>query len=452
MRQASDPGVPLTIRAASVALRERSVRSRDLVESCLARIDALNGRLNAFITIDADGARRAADLADAELDNARCRGPLHGVPVSLKDLLDQQGLPTTAGSRSMHVVAERDAAAVAHLRTAGAVFVGKCNMHEFAMGTTTDDSGFGPARHPVDDRRVPGGSSGGSAIAVATGMSLGSIGSDTGGSIRIPAAACGLVGLKPSWNEVSLDGVVPLSPTLDCVGPLARSVEDAWVLLDGLTGRQRPLPEMPAISRARALVPRHLWATATDPGILHAFDAALARLSRAGMALAETTLTTASTFVETYVTIVMTEALAYHAPRMAVHAQAYTPRVRARLDGVAPPSPEAYAQALAQRAVIEREVEDLVGNGDILVLPSLAIEPPFVGAETTRVGTDDLPVRPAMLRLTQPFNMSRHPALTLPCGTTPGGFPVGFQIVARSTADVVAWGRAVEGVLAARHE
>lgn len=450
VREASDDGVPTTIRAASDALRERSVRSRDLVEWCLARIDELNGRLNAFITIDAAGARRAADLADVELDDGRWRGPLHGVPVSLKDLLDQEGLPTTAGSRSMSVVAERDAPAVAHLRRAGAVFVGKCNMHEFAMGTTSDDSGYGPAHHPLDETRVPGGSSGGSAIAVSTGMSLGSIGSDTGGSIRIPAAACGLVGLKPAWGEVPLDGVVPLSPTFDCVGPLARTVADAWVLLDGLTGQRRPLPDVPAIGGgARARVPRHLFASGIDAGIAQAFEAALARLARAGLAIEDATLTTADTFVPTYVTIVMTEALAFHTPRMAAHAHEYTPRVRARLDGVAPPPADAYARALAQRAAIEREVDGLVGDGDILVLPALAIEPPLIGAETTRVGTEDLPVRPTMLRLTQPFNMSRHAALALPCGATPAGFPVGLQIVARSTSDVVAWGRAVEGVLAA---
>jgi Asp-tRNA(Asn)/Glu-tRNA(Gln) amidotransferase A subunit family amidase len=449
VREASEHGVPTTIRSASVALQERAVRSRDLVEACLSRIDELNGRLNAFITVDADGARRAADRADVELDNGRHRGPLHGVPVSLKDLLDQEGLPTTAGSRSMHVVAARDAEAVAHLRAAGAVFVGKCNMHEFAMGTTTDDSGYGPAHHPLDDTRVPGGSSGGSAIAVATGMSLGSIGSDTGGSIRIPASACGLVGLKPAWNEVSLDGVVPLSPTLDCVGPLARTVEDAWLLLDGLTGQRRPLPDVPAIGGgARARVPRHLFASGIDPGILQAFDAALARLGRAGLASDEVTLTTAAGFVPTYVAIVMTEALAYHTPRMAAHAHEYTPRVRARLDGVAPPAVDEYERALADRAAIEREVAGLVGAGDILVLPALAIEPPPIGAETTRVGSDELAVRPTMLRLTQPFNMSRHAALTIPCGTTAAGFPVGFQIVARSSSDVVAWGRAIEGVLA----
>jgi aspartyl-tRNA(Asn)/glutamyl-tRNA(Gln) amidotransferase subunit A len=176
------------------------------------------------------------------------------------------------------------------------------------------------------------------------------------------------------------------------------------------------------------------------------FDQALERLRAAGLRTGETTLATASTFVPTYFTIVMAEAIAYHAPRMAAHADEYTPRVRVRLEGVAPPPADEYAAALDQRAAIEREVDALVSTGNVLVLPALAIEPPRIGAETVRAGDLDIPVRSAMLRLTQPFNMSRHAALTLPCGTTSGGFPVGFQIVARSSTDAVAWGRALQGV------
>lgn len=435
-----------TIHAAGQQLRDRTLRARDLLESCLERIDARDSALNAFILVDRAGARAAADLADVELDAGRWRGPLHGIPISLKDLLDQEGLPTTAGSRSMREVARTDAPCVAHLRAAGAVFVGKCNMHEFAMGTTTDDSGFGPAHHPLDGTRSPGGSSGGSAISVATGMSLGTIGSDTGGSVRIPAAACGLVGLKPSWGEVSLDGVVPLSPTLDCVGPLATTVEDAWVLLDGLTGQRRAMPDVPALSSRRALVPWHLLTSGVDHDIRRVFDEALDRLRAAGLGTDDITLTTAPTFVPTYFTIVMAEAIAYHAPRMPKHAGEYTPRVRVRLDGVAPPPAAEYTAALDQRAAIEREIDALVRTGDIVVLPALAIEPPPIGADAVRAGDVDMPVRAAMLRLTQPFNMSRHAALTLPCGTTSTGFPVGFQVVARSSADAVAWGRAMQGV------
>lgn len=440
--------IPRNIDTAARLLQSRELRALDLLEACLARVTALDASLNALITVDADGARAAAELADTELDHGRWRGPLHGVPVALKDLLDQRGLPTTAGSRSMHVVPTEDAPCVANLRASGAVFVGKTNMHEFAMGTTSDDSGYGPARHPLALARVAGGSSGGSAIAVATSMALGAIGSDTGGSIRIPAAACGLVGLKPAWGEVSLDGVVPLSSTLDTVGPLARTVEDAWALLDGLTGQRRTLPDVPALQRIRAHVPRELVAQPMSPDVRAAFEAVRARLQGADVHVGDVSLSTTPTIVPTYVTIVMYEALAYHAPRMAAHAAEYTPRVRARLDGVEPPTRAAYDDALGARARIDAEVESLVAGGDVLLLPTLAIEPPHVFAETVRVGDVELPVRPSMLRLTQPFNLSRHAALTVPCGSTPAGFSVGLQIVGRSSADVVACGRALAAIVA----
>jgi aspartyl-tRNA(Asn)/glutamyl-tRNA(Gln) amidotransferase subunit A len=439
---------PTTIGAAGQALRERTVRARDLLESCLERIEALNPSLNAFVLVDAEGARAAADHADIELDNARWRGPLHGIPISLKDLLDQAGLPTTAGSLSLRTIPQADAPAVAHLRAAGAVLVGKCNMHEFAMGTTTDDSGFGPARHPLDPARSPGGSSGGSAIAVRTGMSLGSIGSDTGGSVRIPAAACGLVGIKPAWGEVSLEGVVPLSPTLDCVGPLAHTVEDAWWLVQGLIGQSQSMPQVAGLAGGGvAAVPRTFAGRVIDEEVREVFARALSRLERAGLVCRDVELATEASFAPTYMTIVMREALAYHAPRMQAHAAEYTPRVRARLDGVAPPSASEYADALARMDRIRAEVDDHLAAADVLVLPALAIEPPALHVETVRVGATDVPVRAAMLRLTQPFNMSRHPALSLPCGATAAGFPVGLQVVARTTADVVRWARTFQRVL-----
>src|SRR5688572_11007969 len=207
----------------------------------------------------AEPALARARQADKEIAAGRCLGPLHGIPISLKDLIDLEGTPTTAGSllRKDHVAAA-DAVVTRRLRDAGAVFVGKTNLHEFAFGTTTEDSGFGPARNPHDPARSPGGSSGGSGIAVATGMSLASIGTDTGGSIRIPAAACGVVGLKPEWGRVSAHGVVPLSRQLDHVGPLAASVADAWLLYNAMlpaARRVNALPETAAVKGLRLGVP-----------------------------------------------------------------------------------------------------------------------------------------------------------------------------------------------------
>src|SRR6185436_4717902 len=193
--------------------------------------------INAFVHVCADSARAQATSLDRELAEGRSRGPLHGVPISLKDLLDLEGVPTTAASevRQGHVAAA-DAAVVAALRAAGAVFVGKTNLHEFAMGTTNEDSAYGPVRHPLDATRSPGGSSGGSAASILAGMSYASIGSDTGGSIRIPSAACGLVGLKPAFGDLPLDGVVPPSASLDQLGPLCRTVEDTAIVYRAMRG------------------------------------------------------------------------------------------------------------------------------------------------------------------------------------------------------------------------
>src|SRR5438876_12074552 len=232
-----------TIQEFGRRLRARAISAAEMTDECLRRIEADNGRVNAFILVMADEARRQASEADRELAAGRDRGPLHGVPLSIKDLFDVRGTPTTAASRVRDGdVAKRDAPAIAHLREAGAVFVGKTNLHEFALGTTNEESAFGPARNPHDPARSPGGSSGGSGASVAAGMALASIGTDTGGSIRIPAAACGIVGLKPALGEVPTEGVVPLSRTLDHVGPLALTVADAYVMYRALAGDASPRP------------------------------------------------------------------------------------------------------------------------------------------------------------------------------------------------------------------
>ena len=232
----------------------------------------------------ADEALQQAREADRELAAGNDRGPLHGVPISIKDLLDIRGLPTTAASRVREGhVAERDAPTIAHLRQAGAVFVGKTNLHEFAFGTTNEDSAFGPARNPHDPSRSPGGSSGGSAASVAAGMALATIGTDTGGSIRIPAAACGIVGLKPSLGEVSTDGVVPLSRTLDHVGPLAQTVTDACLVYHALMGDVAAKPPAPMpVHGLRLAVPRRYFCDLLDDEVRARFEEALERLRTAG--------------------------------------------------------------------------------------------------------------------------------------------------------------------------
>jgi len=321
-------------------------------------------------------------------------------------------------------------------------------MHEFAMGTTSEDSGFGPVRHPRDPLRSAGGSSGGSAVAVATGMSIASIGSDTGGSIRLPAAACGVVGLKPVWGEVPLDGVVPLSPSLDTVGPLACSVEDAWWVLQGLHPRDlAALPEGPAIGALRIGVLRQFgWRTLEDP-VRDGVDQALARLVAAGGHLEDVPLACESLVVPTYGTIVIREALEYHGPRLPSLGALYTPAVRERLAAAPRPSDEAYRHALADRQQIAREVHDLLTRVDVLALPGMAILPPRLGQSHVHWPDGDEVMRAALLRLTQPFNLSRHAALVLPTGQTDDGWPLSLQLVGRSTSSLVAAARTIEAAL-----
>ena len=439
----------MALRNTARDLREGRVRSRDLVERCLGRIDEWQPVTNAFVLVDVEAARRAADAADAEFRRGYHRGLLHGVPVSLKDLLDQQGYVTTAGSRSMTAVATGDAPAVAHLRTHGVVFLGRTNMHEFAMGTTSEDSGFGPVRHPHNTSHSPGGSSGGSAVAVATGMSHISIGSDTGGSIRIPSAACGLVGLKPAWGEVSLKGVVPLSPTLDCVGPLATCVEDAWYALQAL--RLDALPPCPAPRAVRGLrvgVLREFGWRAVAPAIGDRLTDVLAGLAAAGANVEDVPLASAPLVVPAYVSIVMREALDFHAPRLPALGSQYTPAIRGRLETAERPRDEEYARAQETRARIETDISALLARVDVLALPGLAITPPPIGQSHVTWPDGQELTRAAMLRLTQPFNLSRHPAIVLPVGTTPDGWSVSLQLVGRDTASLVSAALGVEAALA----
>ena len=275
-----------TIDALRHALARGETTSEALTSQCVERIAADNPRLNAFITVTADEALTQARAADRARAAGHAVTALTGIPISLKDIIDQAGVPTTAASRVRGaVVAAHDAPVTARLRAAGAVFVGKTNMHEFAFGTTSEDSAFGPCRNPADDTRVAGGSSGGSAAAVAAGLSVASIGTDTGGSVRIPAAACGVVGLKPTWGEIPAAGVGPLSRQPDHVGPMPGSVPAACLLHGTLAGRP---PAVGATLEPRTLAKTRIgvlggwFATRVHPDVAHAFGAALERLRAAG--------------------------------------------------------------------------------------------------------------------------------------------------------------------------
>lgn len=444
----------MTIADAAPRIARGELRAEKLTEECLSRIETLNPRLNAFITVLADQALADARKADQDIAAGRYLGTLHGIPISLKDLVDLAGTPTTAASlvRRDHRAA-KDAVVTARLREAGAIFVGKTNLHEFAFGTTSEDSGFGLARNPIDPDRSPGGSSGGSAIAIATGMSLGTVGTDTGGSIRIPASACGVVGLKPGWGEISASGVVPLSRQLDHVGPLAQTVTDAWLQYNAMrpaTKRWGSAVETAPLKGLRLAVPAGYLFDRLDADVESRVLSTIERLRRAGVAVTESTIPHANDMAAIYLHLVFGDAAEYHASTLEKRPQDYTPNVRLRLEMARYVLAEDYIRALRGKALIAHEVDRALDGVDALVLPSLAIPAPPIGATTMPVkGGSDL-VRTLMLRCSQPFNLSGHPAISLPCGTTPAGLPIGLQLVGHqgATPALVQTALAVERAIA----
>ncbi|HSL22502.1 MAG TPA: amidase [Vicinamibacterales bacterium] len=425
----------LSIAVLAARLRSRELRAVDLVDACLREIDRRRD-LNAFIAVFADAARADAEAADRELAAGRARGPLHGIPVSLKDLIDVAGVPTTAASRVREGHrAAADAPLVTRLRHAGAILIGKTNLHEFAFGTTTEDSAFGPARNPFDPSCSPGGSSGGSGIAVATGMSVASVGTDTGGSIRIPAAACGIVGLKPTLGEIPTAGIVPLSQTFDHAGPMTRGVLDAALMYDVLAGRAASVDEWsPAAAPLHFVVPEPYYLDRLDPDVRARFVDVCQRLRDGGHNVTAGAVEHAALVPSVYLHIVMAEAAAYHAATLESMPERYVPSVRTRLEMGRYVLGEDYVRAMRGREALTAAVDAALGNADALLLPSLAVAPPRLGAASVEIDGAKEPVRAITLRLTQTFNITGHPAVSLPMGLTREALPCGCQIVARRGA------------------
>lgn len=423
----------MTISEIAPRVATGKVTSEKLTEECLSKIEELNPKLNAFIAITADEALAGARRADKDIAAGRRIGPLHGIPISLKDLIDQKGVRTTAGSlvRSGHVATD-DAVVTKRLREAGAVFVGKTNLHEFAFGTTSEDSGFGPVRNPHDPSRSPGGSSGGSAAAVASGMSLGTVGTDTGGSIRIPAAACGIVGLKPEWGRVSAAGVVPLSRQLDHVGPLASSVADAWLLYNAMLPSSDQIHDELDRAPVKGLRLGKLsgyFLDRLDADVERVVLDTVALLQQRGAAVVDRSIPHANDMAAVYLHLVFGDAAEYHARTLISRPEDYTAPVRLRLEMARYVLAEDYIRALRGKSLIADEVDRALDGVDVLVLPALAIPAPPLGATTMPVKGGADAVRTLMLRCSQPFNLSGHPAISIPCGRTRDGLPIGLQLV-----------------------
>jgi aspartyl-tRNA(Asn)/glutamyl-tRNA(Gln) amidotransferase subunit A len=430
--------------------RKRKLSPVELTKFMLARIEQLNPKLNAYITVSAELALAQAKKAETELlaprgrKGHRDRGPLHGIPISLKDNIYTAGIRTTAGSKILKdFVPQHDARVVVQLKEAGAVILGKTNMHEFAYGVTSNNPHFGPVHNPWDLSRIPGGSSGGSAAAVAAGLCYGSIGTDTGGSIRIPAALCGIVGLKPTFGRVSVADVIPLSPHLDCVGPLARSAADAALLLDPIFVRGEKEPWLQSATKSssrqgfRLGVPRDFFLKILSVEVEYAFEAALRALRRIGANLRETSIPLLHETEDAGNQIAWAEATHYHqhAGWFPSHSADYGEDVRTRLELGAKVPATAYLQALEVRdSFIELFHAAMAKTGlNALVVPTTPIPAPVIGEETTAVCGTNHPTRALLLRNNRPANLGGLPAISIPCGFTPGGLPVGLQLIGSFT-------------------
>lgn len=437
-----------SIKQIAKLFRKRKLSPVELTKLMLARIEQLNPKLNAYITVSGELALEQAKKAETELfkprgrKGRRDRGPLHGIPISLKDNIYTKGIRTTAGSKILKdFVPQHDAKVVAQLKEAGAVILGKTNLHEFAYGVTTNNPHFGATRNPWDLSRIPGGSSGGSAAAVAAGMCYGSIGTDTGGSIRIPAALCGIVGLKPTFGRVSVADVIPLSPRLDCVGPLARSCADVALLLDPIfvCGKKESAPSSVTKStgkvrrKFRLGVPHEFFLDVVDENVRLAFDEALRSLRKLGADLIDVSVPLVKETEDAGNQIAWAEATHYHqhAGWFPSHAADYGEDVRTRLElGTKVPAP-AYLQAMQLRDSFIEHFHAAMAKAHVnaLVVPTTPIPAPLIGEETTAVCGTNHPTRALLLRNNRPANLGGLPAISIPCGFTLQGLPVGLQLI-----------------------
>lgn len=446
----------MTLREASTAVRARSVSSVDLTTACLARIDRLQPALNAFITVARGPALDEARLRDEEAKNGKWRGALHGIPLALKDNIDTAGLRTSAASA---VFADRvpaeDAAVVRRLRAAGAVILGKLNMDEFAAGGTSVVTYFKPVRNPWSPDRTAGGSSGGSGAAVAADLCFGALGTDTTGSLRIPAAFCGVVGFKPTYGRVSARGVIPLSWTLDHVGPVARTVEDAALLLQVIAGHDpadgasvdAPVPDYVAqmnagIGGLRLGVPRVQFYEKLDAEVEASAGAALEVLRRLVPEVRDVRLPP----LVTVPSVLAEEMYAYHVEYFNRVPNLYQGPTRRLLDAWSKLPAADYILARREIEQLRRDIRRVFERVDLLVTPTVKIQPRTI-EEAIKRAESDKPLPPELGNTGQ-FNELGLPAISIPCGFTKAGLPVGLQIVGPPLGEgrVLALARAYERV------
>lgn len=406
----------LTIAEAGRRFRDGSLSPVAFTEECLARIGELNPELNAFWEVFAEEARASSARAEEELRGGRDRGPLHGIPIGVKDLYDMAGHVTTAGAHpSFHPPpAKEDCEVVRRLREAGAVLLGKTALHEWAMGVTTNNPHFGPTRNPRDRDRIPGGSSGGSAAALASGMCPGALGSDTGGSIRMPAGLCGVYGLKPTYGSVSMRGVWPLSVSLDTAGPMANSVEDCFLMLEAMSDfRRRPAP------KPRILIASNYFFEEVHPLIERRIREAARRLGP----LEEVEVGDPKGAWEANLTILQSEAAVLHRERLEAHPERFGADMASRLRAGLEKTREDRDRAREVQREWTAFLDGLLGSDALLAVPATCVPATEIGDR------EGIPISRLLTRFTAPFNLAGVPILTVPAGEVEG-LPVGMQLVA----------------------
>ena len=442
-------------------IKARQISPVEITERLLKKIEAQNPALNAFITVAADEALAAAKKAEQELYRNTYRGPLHGIPIGIKDMIETKGLRTTMGSGIFKdYIPEKDAAVVQKLKEAGAVILGKLHTHEFAYGPMGDRSYFGPARNPHDPRKIAGGSSSGAGAAVAAGLCFGAVGTDTGGSVRIPASCCGVVGLKPTYGRVAVDGVFPLSYSLDHVGPLTRTVLDNAALFQAmihgvdLNETWAKVEKVIAdfdLSKTVIAIPDDYFLDDVDDEVQQAFADAIQSLEAAGAQIRSISLPDLESIRWAQPIVQKSEAYAIHEKWIEARSKDYDPEVYERLLEGKQPKGYEYVRAIRMREEITQQVEACFKTADVLMTPTLPILPTNIDQRELILNGKTIKVRSALLKNTSPWNYTGHPALSVPCGRSKTGLPIGLQIIGPLHQEIrlYAFARQIERVAAA---